>query len=738
MQAIRRRPKVKSTQYLLASFLSLGLACTMAHAAEGMWPYEDIHYDRIKADIGVTPASEIIDHLRLASLTRAGGCSYSFVSPNGLILTNQHCVQECLRSASQEGEDLIHNGFSAATIEAERRCPGTRMSQLIKIADVTDIVRKQVDGNSDDAYFSKLAAQRNLLKSSCAAEPNSDCALVSRYGGLKFFLYHYKTYHDLRIAFAPEQSISFFGEENVNHVFDVAFLRAYDDTGRPVDTSGHYLKFSSLPPAEGDVVLVSGNPYYTRRYMLEPETSDERDVILGHFLYNAELRGLLSQLRLSDPAASLTSDPLLFLINITYANNARMFDNLIHRTPADAAARTASLNKSVESIPDLKKQLDHVIFSANFLRAGWPTTYLRYMLLEQENYSFLSEYFQLARDIVRSAQESVLPDSDRLPEYVSFRLPHVLSRISTDRTINKQLETTLMFFSLKRLADLGEGTGLAKVRDQALRGSTPASAAVALVSATQVGNRAFREELYRGGVAAVQASQDPMIAFVRDVIDPPARQARRNYSDYLAVKAEYQRSYYDVLAKTSFPVAYPDADGTLRLSYGKIKGIAAPSMPALTKIKEVFDLDGSRWNYNLPQTWKAAKGTLDLNTTLSFFADSDTIGGNSGSAAVNTRGEVVGLVWGGTEHGSVYYTYNANDRSMVISAIAIKSVLRDVYKMDRIAHEISEESQSTRNSLLLCPSRKVSASAAEGRDGIGALRAWAPPVRSLSARPHRA
>jgi hypothetical protein len=381
MQAIRR-PNVTSIHVLLFGFLSLWLACTTADAAEGMWPYEDVHYDRIPADIGVTLVPEIIDHLRLASLTQTEGCSYSFVSPNGLILTNQHCVRECLSSVSQKGENLIRTGFAAATIESERRCPDARVSQLVQITDVTDIVRKQVDGLVDDYYFSKLAMQKNMLESNCATQPNVECALVSRYGGLNFFLYRYKVYHDIRIAFAPEESISFFGEENVNHVFDVAFLRAYDDTGLPVDTSGHYLKFSSRPPAEGDAVLVSGNPYYTRRNMLEAETADERDITLGHFLYNAELRGLLSQLRLTEPAAGLAADPLLFITNITYANNALMFNDLIHRAQSDAATRTARLNKTVESNSDLKKQLDHVIFSADFLRATWSAAYPRYMLLE--------------------------------------------------------------------------------------------------------------------------------------------------------------------------------------------------------------------------------------------------------------------------------------------------------------------------------------------------------------------
>ena len=684
-----RRPNVKLIHDLLAVFMSLGLACATAHAAEGMWPYEDIHYDKVKSDIGVTLDPNIIDHLRLASLTQTSGCSYSFVSPNGLILTNQHCVQECLRSVSRNGEDLIRNGFSAITIESERKCLGARVSPVIQITDVTDIVRKQVDGNSDDQYFTKLALQRNILESSCATEANIECSLVSRYGGLKFLLYKYKVYRDLRIAFSPEQGISYFGAENLNHVFDVAFLRAYDNAGGSVDTSASHVKFSSRPPTEGDVVLISGNPYYTRRYLLEPEISDERNVTFRHLLHNAELRGLLSQLLLSDPRAGLASDPLLFLTNLAYANNALMFNDLQLRAPADAAARADSLSKSVESIPELKEQLSHVIVSANVLRAGWPTTYLRYMLLEQDNYSFLSKYFQLARDIVRSTQETVLPDNERLPEYVSFRLPAVLSRISADERLSEQLETTLMFYSLKRIAELGEAVGLAKVRDQALRGSTPASAAAALISGTQVGNRAFREELYRGGAAAVQASKDPMIAFVRDVIDPAARKVRRTYSDYLAVKAEYQRSYYDIRAKVSLRVAYPDADGTLRLSYGKIKGIEMPNKPALTKIQEVFDLDGSRWSYQLPQSWRVAKGALDLNTTFSFYADSDTIGGNSGSAVVNTNGELVGLVWGGTEHGSIYYTYNADDRSMIISAIAIESVLRNVYKLDRIVNEIS-------------------------------------------------
>ena len=277
---------------------ALILASSIAHADEGMWTYNNFPSDKVKQKYGFESTQQWLDHVRLSSLRLAQGCSASLVSPNGLVMTNHHCAHQCIEQLSNAQKDYVASGFFARTEKEEVKCPVLEANQLTQITDVTDRVRAALKGLEGKQYNDALKAEMSKIEKECATSDDVRCDVVSLYHNGIFNLYKYRRFQDVRLVFAPEFAIAFFGGDPDNFNFprydlDVSFLRIYEGD-RPAKTE-HYFKWSPEGARDGDLTFVSGNPGGTSRLNTVAQLEYQRDVALpANLLRLAELRGLLT------------------------------------------------------------------------------------------------------------------------------------------------------------------------------------------------------------------------------------------------------------------------------------------------------------------------------------------------------------------------------------------------------------------------------------------------------------
>ena len=672
-------------------------ASSLATADEGMWLYNAPPKDKIKAKYGFELTQEWLDHVRLSSVRFNNGGSGSFVSADGLTFTNHHVGAACVQQLSTEGHDYIKTGFYAKTRADEAKCPALELNQLVGIEDVTDKVNAGVKTgmSAADAGQAQRAAMSQVEKD-CSTSTGLRCDVVTFYSGQVYNLYKYKKYTDVRLVFAPEFDIAFFGGDPDNFTYprydlDITFFRVYEND-KPAHLD-NYLKWSATGVKDGDLIFVSGHPGNTGRMLTMAQLGFLRDV-----QYPASLKLFARRIALlqdfskqSEENARIAKEDIFGLQNsqkaITGYESGLLDKAIMDKKAADESALRASFKADPKNA-SASDPWEEIAQAIKVQQAIYPNlTYLERMR------GFSARLAQIARVLVRAADEKTKPNQNRMREFRDSTLPSLEQQLFSTEPIYKNLDTALLADSLAEMQDaLGkDNPDVQKV----LQGKTPADAAKDFISNTKLEDVAVRKQLYEGGKAAIDASTDPLIVAMR-AIDPDARSARKEFED--KVDSVVRRDG-TLIAKARFAQSGfaqpPDATFTLRLSYGAVKGYQenGKTTPFDTNIGGAYlhaAEHGDKPPYNLPESWMKSKPNLDLKTPLNFVSTADIIGGNSGSPTVNKKGEVVGIIFDGNIESLPWnFAYSdAQGRAVSVDSRGIQEALRKIYGAGALADEL--------------------------------------------------
>jgi hypothetical protein len=684
-------------RFLTALLVCTCIFSTLAAADEGMWLYNAPPKDKIKARYGFELTQQWLDHVRLSSVRFNNGGSGSFVSADGLTFTNHHVGAACVQQLSTEGHDYIKTGFYAKTQAEEAKCPNLELNQLVGIEDVTDKINAGIkpEMSAPEAAQAQRAAMSQVEKD-CTTATGLRCDVVTFYSGQVYNLYKYKKYTDVRLVFAPEFDIAFFGGDPDNFTYprydlDITFFRVYEDD-KPAHLD-HYLQWSHTGVKDGDLIFVSGHPGNTGRLLTLAQLEFLRDVQapINLKLYARRVALLQDFSKQSEENARIAKEELFSLQNslkaITGYESGLLDKSIMDAKAADEAKLRAAFKADPKNAgaPDPWDEIAQAIKLQQSIYNN--LTYLERLR------GFSSHLAQVARILVRAAAEKPRPNQERMREFRDSALASLEQQLFSTEPIYKSLDTVLLTDSLSEMQDaMGkDNPDVQKV----LQGKTPAEAAKDLIANTKLDDVAVRKQLYEGGQAAIDASTDPLIVAMR-AIDPTARNARKQFEDKID---SVLRRDGTIVAKARFAQngfsQPPDATFTLRLSYGAVKGYQenGKAIPFDTNIGGAFEHAAEHNNqspYNLPESWMKSKAKLDLKTPLNFVSTADIIGGNSGSPTVNQKGEVVGIIFDGNIE-SLPWNFAFSDlqgRAVSVDSRGIQEALRKIYGAGALADEL--------------------------------------------------
>ena len=682
------------TPALAAALLTL--AAGSARAEEGMWTFDNFPIARANATLGTNIDQAWLDRVRLSSV-KYGGCSAGIVSAEGLVMTNNHCVATCVANLSTQAVNYAATGFAPRNREDELKCPGGTAEILTDISDVTARMQAAGAGLDGQAFTRARDAEAGRIEQeACGADAGKRCQVVTLYRGGQFKLYTYKKYSDVRLAWAPEDRAATFGGDLDNFSFprfsiDAAFIRLYEN-GVPAATPTHF-KWNADKPVEGTPVFVSGSPGATQRLLTQEQLFTIRDVVLPmDQLIASELRGRL--IRFSEESEENTfiaMDPIVGLENTYKRGLGRMraltdaqFMETRQASEADFRHR-ADLVDGVDPWNNLSNVQPAVreLYTAMALLEGGTG-------LGTTPVAGGSQLFAWARTLVRGAQEREKPSAERLPEFADSRLSGVQSGLFAERPVYPALDQVRMEWWLSKTR---EWLTVDDARMAVLLGDeSPEARSARLVQGTTLSNPAVRRALWEGGLSAIQASDDPMIRYLL-ALQEPTRAIRTDWET--RVEAPTARAS-EQLATLRFQAygdsVYPDATGTLRLTYGKIEGTDVPGQRfgAFTTFNGLWDRATGSAPFDVAPKLLAAKDRIDGDTVLNMAVSSDTIGGSSGSPIVNEAGEILGANFDSTvltQRNAYGYDRNVN-RSVIVTTGAVTTALRDVYGMERLVAEL--------------------------------------------------
>jgi hypothetical protein len=681
-------------RHLLAVALLGALA--PAWAEEGMWTPDRFPAAAVAARTGVRVDGAWLGHVEATSVRLSNGCSGAVVSAAGLLVSNQHCLIACLQALATPGHDPLAEGFLARAREDERPCPGLAAEILESIEDVTADVASATAGLEGEVRtLARHAATATLERQRCKDRPDGHCEVVELYQGAQFRLYRYRRYEDVRLAFAPEFAIAFFGGDLDNysyprHCLDVAFLRLYED-GRPATRRDH-LAWRSSAPQPGEPVFLAGHPAATSRQMTVAELEMQRDWFLPvRQLVRAELRGRLLQYSATGPEQARAATDALFDVE----NHFKWFQGRSHAL-ADAeflgllVESERALRARVAADPALGRRTGDPWGEAATAMRHYRAIFLRHEFLEARA-GAISELYRDAMLLVRAARERTRPDGERLPEYREARLAQLERQLLDAHPFYADVERIGLELWLSKAR---EYLGLDSAEVHALLGrDDPAALAARLVSGTRLADAEFRTALWRGGEAAIQASDDPLIRYVR-TIDPLARSIRGDYERDVAgpVAAAGER-----IARARFAAygdtVYPDATFSLRVSFGRVAGWreGEHDIPSATTVGGLYERASGVAPFVLPARWQATGSRLDAQLPLDFVASVDTVNGNSGAPVLDSTGRLIGVAFDGNlaSLGGEYGYDGRRGRGVAVTAVAVRAALYTIYGMPALADELS-------------------------------------------------
>lgn len=679
-------------------------AASSARAEEGMWTYDNFPIARANQTLGTNIDQAWLDRVRLSSV-KFGGCSAGVISAEGLVMTNNHCVSSCVANLSTPQLQYNETGFTPKSREEELQCPGASAEILTDITDVTERVQKAGAGLDGQAYTQAREAEAGRIETeNCGDDAKIRCQVVSLYRGGQFKLYKFRKYSDVRLAWAPEDRAATFGGDLDNFSFprfaiDAAFIRLYED-GKPAATPTHFT-WNPNKPTEGEPVFVTGNPGSTQRLLTQAQLMTIRDVVLPlDQLIASELRGrLIRYSEEGEDQAFIAMDPLSGVENTYKRGRGRMAalidpafmdqlagqETVFRRRVAESEQLSADVGDPWAVLADVQPIARELYAPMALLEGGTG--------MGTTSVAGGSPLFQWARAIVRGAQERAKPSDQRLAELADSRLPGVQSSLFAARPTYPELEQIRLEWWLSKTR---EWLTVDSPHVRTLLGKeSPEGLSARLIEGTKLADPAVRRALWEGGLPAVQASTDPLIQYVL-AIDADARAVRAEWEN--RVQAPTDRAS-EQLSAARFAVfgdaVYPDATGTLRLTYGRVEGTDVPGqrIPAFTTFAGLWDRATGAEPFNVAPKLLAAKDRIDPNAVMNMAVSSDTIGGSSGSPAVNAKGEIIGANFDSTvltQRNAYGYDRNVN-RSVIVTTQAVTTALRDVYGMDHLIAELGAD-----------------------------------------------
>ncbi len=678
--------------------LGLVLICFLtafgaSRADEGMWTFDNPPLKQLLERYGFQPSQEWLDHLRLASLRFMDGGSGSFISPNGLILTNHHVAMGQLQKMSTAEKDYVSSGFYARTLAEEIKCPDLEINVLVSMEDVTARVNSAVrEGMSDAEALKARRAEIARIEKESLDQTGLRSNVVALYHGGEYWLYRYKKYTDIRLVMAPERQAAYFGGDFDNFTYprydlDMAFFRAYEN-GKPVQ-SKHYLRWNPDGLKEGDLVFVSGNPGSTNRLYTLARLEFQRDLY-----YPLRLNFIERYLRaLREYASRGREQERRALGRIFGLENSKKaltgeYQGLLDKDLMDKRKKEEqAFREKIASKPEWQNAYgsawDDIAAALEKSRPTYKERFFRRLV---------STYTGIASTIVRYVVEVKKPDSERLPGFHDSELEELRFNLYSPAPIYKDLEEHLLASSLKWIQEeLGPEDEFLKA---ALAGDTPENVARKLVTGTTLDDPKVRKALIEGGEKAVERSKDPAIILMRK-LDPMMRESEKWYRETVesvltSAEEKIARARFDAFGKT----VYPDATFTLRLSYGAAVGypMNGTIAPFKTTLYGLYDrslsFDG-KGDFALPQRFLDRLQALNLGTPVNFVSTCDIIGGNSGSPVVNTKGELVGVIFDGNIESLVgRFVYDeTRNRAVAVHCAYMLEALGKLYD----AHELADE-----------------------------------------------
>lgn len=674
------------------------LAAAAPSADEGMWTFDNPPLKQWKERYNFAPDAAWLERVRLASVRLNDGGSGGFVSADGLIITNQHVAAGQLQKLSTAEQDFTREGFYAPTRDAELKCPDLEVNVLTSFEDVTARVHGAVKPGATDA---DAAAQRRSasaeIEKTSTASTGLRSEVVTLYNGGEYWLYRFKKYTDIRLVFAAEEGIAFFGGDDDNftyprHDLDIAFLRAYEN-GRPASTP-HYFRWAADAPVEGDLVVLSGNPGSTSRLLTTAQIQYHRDTgnPLQMQVWSSRAAALARYAQTGPEAARRAGSARRSLANsmkrLVGQQDGLMNPRIMARKEADERA----LREAVAKNESWQRQFGE----------AWEqiaTAYREYPPMARRiAFSTLapSRLGSIASTIVRYAEEVAKPDSERYEEFRDSRLESLRFGLLSPAPIHADMDAAILAGWLAEAQrTLGSDDPFVQA---ALGGGAPESGAQAAVSGSTLSDVAYRKKLLDGGARAVAQSTDPLIVLARRV-EPVIRELRAWHEGKIvsvetAAGAKIAAARFAVYGKT----VPPDATFSLRLSYGSVLSYEEDTtrVPFKTTFYGLYDrAEGFDFKtpWSLPKRWLEKRAALDLSTPLNFVYTADTIGGNSGSPIVNRQAEFVGINFDSNlqklANRYLYIDEREGSRAVGVHAHGILEALRNVYGARPLVDEIA-------------------------------------------------
>lgn len=667
------------------------LTTSTIRADEGMWLFNDLPVEHLKKTYGFEPTDEWANHIMLSSVRFNVGGSGSFVSSSGLVLTNHHVASDTLFKLSNAERNVAEDGYLAAGQDEELKAPDLELNVLVGIEDVTEKVAAAVQGKSaEEAAIARRAVMAEIEQQSLDATGlRSD--VVTLFGGAKYHLYRYRKYTDVRLVWAPEADIAFFGGDADNfeyprYCLDVTLFRVYEN-GKPAKIE-HFLKWADAPLQEEDLVFVSGNPGRTQRLHTVDALKylrDVRDPYVLDFIRRKEV--LMQQFGLGGEEQKRRAQDDLFGIQNSRKAYVGMLGGL--QNPAIIAKKQRSEDAVLAAIkadPQLRQHAD-----------AWDE--IRAVLKEEAAMqgtvaTFRSRLYDIAETLVLMAAEDQKPGTERLREFRESARESLEQDLFSTAPIYADLEQVKLADEIARLVEKRGGDDELSIR--VLAGKGPSERAAELVAGTRLADPQARRELAEAGPDAIAASTDPLIQLAR-IMETELR-AYRKHSEELA---ERQRQAYSRISEATVAVqgtdTYPDATFTLRLAFGPVRGYVENGVPvpAWTTMGGAFQHEqnhGATGDWQLPESWKKAQNRIDSSTHFNFVCTADIIGGNSGSPVVNTKGEFVGIIFDGNIQSltSNFLYTDEVARATSVAGTAIREALRSVYGAEKYADELGK------------------------------------------------
>jgi len=678
--------------------LALLLALPALRADEGMWTFDNLPTKKMQAKYGWAPDQAWLEHVRLSAVRFPGG-SGSFVSRDGLVLTNHHVGHHWTQSVSDAQHDFVKNGFVAATRDQEIKVPGLALYTLLEMENVTAQVEQAVPAGADEpaAARAKADALAALVKAQ-AAKTGLDCQPVSLYQGGQVWIYRYKKHTDVRLVMSPEYGVAAFGKDWDNfswprHDLDFSLFRVYEN-GKPY-APAHHLAWSRKGVAYGDLTFTVGHPGRTSRGETLAQMEAKREVT------NPMALRALDRMRVAlhayasrgEEQARLVSDQIMGVEN-SYKVVAGETEGLKDpEAMAKVAAAEKELRTWVAADPKLK-----ALAGDSWTKIEEAVT--RQKALAREGFlagALRGEILEPALALVRHALDAGRPAEQRSLKFPDEKAQAAWkARVVGDRTPDPEQELlTLQGSLVSAQQELGPDHALVQLL---LKGRTPEAAAKELAGGTRLLDPAVRKALLDGDPKAVLDSQDPALQLAQRLV-PRLDEVRKQQQALQAVISEHLVR----IAKARFAVygtsTYPDATFTLRLSYGSVETypLAGTLAQPFTTFAGMYDraaawgpkAEGGSWE--VPVRWAERRGKLDLFTPYNFISSNDIIGGNSGSPVVDRQGELIGLAFDGNiESNAGRYYFDARlNRCLSVDARAIVEALDKVYDAKHLVAELT-------------------------------------------------